>query len=175
MLFSGFADDGNDSDEYSPSASEDSHEEGEDETDNFDDHNYGFGMSEQSRTYVHEPIQGFPGLGQFAERAPSFQTVDVTMTQGECDCANFGIPCCLEEPVFRFFADINLEDEFYRERTELCNPNHLNRKRLYRTIFRALEFGVLISERRELPKCAVAKVRQLYPSKTGFYMGFKEF
>ena len=48
LLFSGFVDDGNDSDEYSPSASDDSHEEDGDEKDTFDDHNYGFGMSEQS-------------------------------------------------------------------------------------------------------------------------------
>jgi hypothetical protein len=96
LLISGFVDDGNYSDEDSPTASDDNHEEDGDETDTFEDHNYGFGMSEQSRIYVHEPIQGFPGLGQFADRAPSFQTVDVTMTQVECDCANFGIPCFLE-------------------------------------------------------------------------------
>ena len=29
-------------------------------------------------------------------------------------------------------------------------------------------------ERRRLPNCAVARVRQIFPSDTGFYMGFKE-
>jgi hypothetical protein len=49
------------------------------------------------------------------------------------------------------------------------------RKALYKKVFRASDFGVLEpGERRRLPNCAVAKVRQIYPSDTGYYMGFKE-
>jgi hypothetical protein len=40
LLISGFVDDGNYSDEYSPTASYDNHEEDGDETDTFEDHNY---------------------------------------------------------------------------------------------------------------------------------------
>jgi hypothetical protein len=62
-----------------------------------------------------------------------------------------------------------------RERTEHSNPNRLNRKRLYRIIFHKVDPGTLGQrERLELPVCAVAKVRQLFPDESGFYMGFKE-
>lgn len=126
---------------------------------------------------IHLPILNFPGENQFRGRAPAFENVATTLGNGQCNCENFGInTCCLREPEFGFFyPDINIDEEMARERTEHSNPNHLNRKRLYRIIFHKVDPGTLGQrERLELPVCAVAKVRQLFPDESGFYMGFKE-
>ena len=54
-------------------------------------------------------------------------------------------------------------------------PSNLLRKRLYKLLFHATDFGILEKkERRKLPNCAVAKIRQINPSPTGCYMRFKE-
>ena len=52
--------------------------------------------------------------------------------------------------------------------------SNLLRKRLYKLLYHAIDFGILEkNERRKLPNC-VAKIRQIYPSSSGDYMGFKE-
>ena len=54
-------------------------------------------------------------------------------------------------------------------------PNNEMRKYFYKKVFVSLDFGVLEKgERKRLPNCAVAKIRQIYPSESGYYMGFKE-
>ena len=53
--------------------------------------------------------------------------------------------------------------------------NNEMRKFWYKKIFICQDFGVLEKgERKRLPHCAVAKIRQIYPSESGLYMGFKE-
>lgn len=55
-------------------------------------------------------------------------------------------------------------------------PNNEMRKFYYKKLFVCLDFGVLEKgERKRLPNCAVAKVRQIFSSDTGYYMGFREF
>ena len=54
-------------------------------------------------------------------------------------------------------------------------PNNILRKKLYRSLFLDTNFGILEKkERRKLPNCGVAKVRQIFPSTSGNYMGYKE-
>jgi hypothetical protein len=58
---------------------------------------------------------------------------------------------------------------------ERRRPNNEIRKYYYGKLFIALDFGRLEKgERRRLPNCGIAKIRQLHPSESGFYMGFKE-
>ena len=58
---------------------------------------------------------------------------------------------------------------------ERRRPNNEIRKYYYKKLFMALDFGALEKgERRRLPNCGVAKIRQLHPSEDGCYMGFKE-
>lgn len=53
--------------------------------------------------------------------------------------------------------------------------NNELRKYFYKKVFIALDFGVLEKgERKKLPNCAVARIRQIFPSDTGYYMGFRQ-
>jgi len=66
----------------------------------------------------------------------------------------------------------------------VVEENHVQRKRLCRTCFRILRnegyFGQWTwedsqnKERRRLPKCIEAKIRQIFPEYSGLYMWFKE-
>ena len=109
---------------------------------------------------------------------PPFISIDKTL-HGECDCCDFGMDACGQTDEFQFFETLKLGDEFNEAlNTVDCLDrikSNLLRKRLYRMIFHATDFGILEKkERRKLPNCFVAKIRQIYPSTTGDYMGFKE-
>ena len=99
-----------------------------------------------------------------------------------CDCItrHYLYECCtLSTPPYRHFKNrIDLGQEMVVARSNFQvddrgrKPNNLQRKRLYRLIFLEMDFGVVqCFERRKLPNCAVAKVRQIYPDDTGSYMG----
>ena len=98
-----------------------------------------------------------------------------------CDCLRFRIiPCCqTTDPPFRYFQDIDFEAEanVNHVRNEFDTTNNLRRKNLYRIVFCAsLDFGYKLAERerRALPTCDEAKIRQSHPEESGLYMGFKE-
>ena len=80
---------------------------------------------------------------------------------------------------FSFFQRIDFEEEYLSAINSVDNhdrlPSNLLRKRLYKHIFHETDIGLLEKhERRKLPNCSVAKVRQIYPNTNGEYMGFKE-
>ena len=109
---------------------------------------------------------------------PPFESIEITM-HGVCDCSDFGMEICCKEDEFQFFSAVEFSNEFDAslESINCCDriAQNLLRKRLYKTLFHATDFGVLEkNERCKLPNCAVAKIRQIYPSPTGDYMGFKE-
>lgn len=109
---------------------------------------------------------------------PPFDSIEKTM-HGVCDCCDFGMETCCKEDEFQFFSAVEFYTEFDAclESINLCDriAQNLLRKRLYKMLFHATDFGILEkNERRKLPNCAVAKIRQIYPSLTGDYMGFKE-
>lgn len=86
---------------------------------------------------------------------------------------------CCKEDEFQFFSAVEFSNEFDAslESINCCDriAQNLLRKKLYKMLFHATDFGVLEkNERRKLPNCAVAKIRQIYPSPTGDYMGFIE-
>jgi hypothetical protein len=103
--------------------------------------------------------------------------------RSDCDCVEgFGLSVCMREsdPPYMFCADVvDLGEDALKIAVEECKeydrrPNNEMRKQLYRLIFHSLDFhAVEKGERRQLPNCALARVRQLYPSHTGHYMGFK--
>ena len=102
---------------------------------------------------------------------------------GICDCDDFLFAMCVQDNNFVYFKTANYIidfEEVYRKAWESVDieerrENKDLRKALYKKVFRALDFGALEpGERRRLPNCAVAKVRQIYPSDSGYYMGFKE-
>lgn len=80
---------------------------------------------------------------------------------------------------FNFFESLNFIGE-HEEATITADSvdrisSNLLRKWLYKLLFHATDFGILEKkERRKLPNCAVARIRQIYPSNTGDYMGFRE-
>jgi hypothetical protein len=100
--------------------------------------------------------------------------LSVLPMRGECDCPNFGIyPCILEvEPwatdVFAPHMDgaLGTCDDGGRI------ANHTRRKGIYGYIHSRLDFEGENTGRKELPNCACAKVRQIYPNADGNYMGF---
>ena len=109
---------------------------------------------------------------------PPFEDIEITM-YGACDCSDFGMIVCGKEDDFIFFTSIDFTGEMNAaiESTDFPDrlPSNLLRKRLYKLLFHATDYGILEkNERRRLPNCAVARIRQTYPSLTGHYMGFKE-
>lgn len=102
---------------------------------------------------------------------------------GICDCDDFCFAMCVQDNNFEYLQTANYVIDFNEVLmkavenvdSEERRSNSDLRKSLYKKIFCALDFGILEpGERRRLPNCAVAKVRQIYPSETGYYMGFKE-
>ena len=110
---------------------------------------------------------------------PPFQSIQNTI-YGDCDCADFGMDVCCQTNEFQFFPALSLEEEFLTAKENVNDldrvPCNLLRKRLYKLLFYACDFGILEkNERRKLPNCFVARIRQTYPSLTGLYMGFREY
>ena len=109
---------------------------------------------------------------------PPFDEIDNTL-HGCCDCAEFGMGGCCRLDDFVFFGSIDFET-LIAEAIDTVNdegrmPNNILRKKLYRSLFLDTNFGILEKkERRKLPNCGVAKVRQMFPSTSGNYMGYKE-
>ena len=102
---------------------------------------------------------------------------------GVCDCDDFCLAQCFQENDFEFLKlseyPMNFDELFLLAVEGIDNerrrPNNEIRKYYYKKLFMALDFGALEKgERRRLPNCGVAKIRQLHPSEDGFYMGFKE-
>jgi hypothetical protein len=100
---------------------------------------------------------------------------------GVCDCDDFLFARCLQENNFQFlkdcFSPVDFDEQVSIAESSIDQqrrkPNNDLRKFL-NIFFMALDFSALEKgERRKLPNCAVAKVRQIYPSDTGSYMGFK--
>jgi hypothetical protein len=97
----------------------------------------------------------------------------------ECNCIDFGIYTCIllewvsdDHPLD--FPSIH-EGALGSVDSEVRRPNNINRKALYRKLFFNLAFNDHgEGGRRELPNCAVAIVRQIYPNANGNYMGFLE-
>ena len=114
--------------------------------------------------------------------------IDMTQTFtgipcGICDCEDFNFATCFQENNFEFLKNCYYKVDFDEQlqlatdsvSNERRKPNNELRKFLYGKVFIALDFGVLeVGERKKLPNCAVAKIRQIYPDETGTYMGFKE-
>ena len=118
---------------------------------------------------------------------PPFPSIDDTTSDDfPCDCVERGLPICGRTDNFNYFVDppfgfqnLNFETE-EAEANETMNEEHrsLNneqRKSLYRRVFFLMDFPEEAdNKRRQLPNCVCAKIRQIYPSATGMYMGYKE-
>ena len=92
-----------------------------------------------------------------------------------CDCVDFGFVTCVLAKWNDADAEINF-DSLERNALESCDdplriPNNLLRKKWYKKVFSLLD-NAEGDGRRELPKCACARIRQIYPSEDGNYMGF---
>ena len=142
-------------------------------------------INDEGRIRIHDPFDHEGAVGF----APPLMAIEYTQYL-ECDCAHHALPeCCLDsQPPFNFFINhydeslrVDFDGEFdlawtaFTENNPLRPPNNRQRHRLYKSIFLALDFGELLpGERRKLPNCVCAKVRQLYPDESGFYMEFKD-
>ena len=128
-----------------------------------------------AEVHIHAALPPVP----YGQHQPPLQFL-ATVFQPPCNCRQFGLPCCAQENDFLFFAQRQLN--FVEEHQQSVNtahdplrkPNNRMRKKLYKRSFYALNFGVHErGERRRLPKCVEARVRQIYPSTSGIYMGFQ--
>ena len=113
-----------------------------------------------------------------SRHCPPFESIETTL-YGDCDCPDYGMEVCCLTDEFQFFSDLNFAEETVLATNTADHidriPSNILRKRLYKLLFHATDFGILEKrERRKLPNCAVAKIRQIYPSMTGDYMGYKE-
>ena len=132
------------------------------------------------RIFLHEPIvHDHIHCPPFKDLSDTFCGIPC----GVCDCDDFCFALCLQENNYQFLKDcfykINFDDQLLLAEGSMDEPrrkpNNELRKYLYKKFFVSLDFGVLEKgERKRLPNCAVAKIRQMCPSETGYYMGFKE-
>jgi hypothetical protein len=101
-----------------------------------------------------------------------------------CNCVDGFLfeACCLQNNYadLQGHNDLDFTSELvYAQGAEndgMRDANNIQRKRMYSLVFHAIDWGGRLEkgERRPLPNCAVASIRSIYPSATGFYMGFKE-
>lgn len=90
----------------------------------------------------------------------------------DCDCRTVhDLDHCCSDPLSDLagiFIDMHAKAHSTFD-DDTRDPNNLMRKFWYRELAGALSHPF----RKPLPNCAVARVRQLYPSVTGRYMGYK--
>lgn len=127
---------------------------------------------------VNEMLNLHPPVSYNTIHCPPFNSVESTL-YGNCNCSAFAMIDCCHTDNYSFFSELELDIELSKAAETVDDilrvPSNLKRKRLYKLLFLACDFGILeTGERRRLPNCAVAKIRQIYPSDSGFYMGYKE-
>ena len=133
------------------------------------------------RIRIHDPVV------HQSHHCPPFDDMTQTFCGdicGVCDCYDFNFARCLQETNYLLLKEtvytIDFDEQLLLAKDGVDNlrrtPNNEMRKFYYKKLFVCLDFGALDKgERKRLPNCAAAKVRQIFPSNTGFYMGFKEF
>ena len=142
-------------------------------------------INDEGRIRIHEPFS-HDGAKGFAPPLLNIQN----LLYLPCDCAHHALPeCCLDsDPPFNFFINhydeslkVYVDSEFHLASTAFTDnnplrpPNNRQRHRLYKSIYLTLDFGeILPGERRKLPNCVCAKIRQLYPDESGCYMEFSK-
>ena len=171
--------DSSDSDSEDDFDDDQSSDDSDDDTDNDSVEN--LAVLNNDRILLHSPIiHDHVHCPPFDDMSQTFCGIPC----GICDCDDFCFALCLQENNYQFLKDcfytIDYDDQLHLAETSIDNPrrkkNNEMRKVLYKQLFFTLDFGVLEKgERKKLPNCAVAKIRQMYPSETGYYMGFKEF
>lgn len=111
---------------------------------------------------------------------PPFLSIQSVWVPGAvCDCvAGHDLPCCVQRNNFAFFKEegLDFEDIFHTASSNVNNrhaeSNDSLRHYLYRKCAQILDFGQ--NERRRLPVCVEARIRQIYPEKNGLYTGYQE-
>jgi hypothetical protein len=181
-LMSGSGDPGNNIDDGGGDSSDSTDSSDDDVSDSDSDDNQSIGDEVEG---VINPFQLHEMVIHDHVHCPPFDDISSTFSGAYsiCDCENYGLAYCSQENNFSFYLNsfykIDFEEQHILAKASIDNksrkPNNSLRKYFYKKIFIALDFGVLErGERRRLPNCAVARVRQIYPSETGLYMGFKE-
>lgn len=77
---------------------------------------------------------------------PPCDSIEVTM-YGACDCCDFGMDIRAKEDDFQFFSIISFESEMTAASNSVDFPDRISsillRKRLYKKVFHATDFGIL--------------------------------
>ena len=90
-----------------------------------------------------------------------------------CNCVNSQLGGqCICTQLFRDLLASELTAAGIRTNCRERAPNNEQRKRCYREVAKCL-YEDLYGKRRRLPHCIVARIRAIWPSETGLYMGFK--
>jgi hypothetical protein len=133
---------------------------------------------------LHNPID----IGNLLYPGP--MNTPVLSLDDECDCSLFNgnIDQCLLNQYHNNWLDIDFQTELnaaihFRNHNHHREPNNLQRKRMYRDIWKNLGNHVELEHdeqtgryaRIRLPNCSYALVRMIWPSVTGQYMGFRLF
>jgi hypothetical protein len=130
---------------------------------------------------VADRIELHPPIPHNSIHCPPLEDTDdgfnMTFNNDTCNCYTYGAnfePCCR---LWGENSEINWTS-VRAEATASCDdPNRIlsnnqMRKQLYKLLYRQCDVGDNRGERIELSRCGVAKIRQIYPSDTGSYMGF---
>jgi hypothetical protein len=130
---------------------------------------------------MNHPLHLHESVDHNSRHCPPFPDIDTTLPlEHVCDCFDYPMPqCCITDkclwisqhwrksmPLLFIEANENQNDRLLE--------NNQMRFRLYAKGYKRLDFGGgEAGVRHKLPNCYVAMVRQLYPSSTGNYVGFK--
>jgi len=191
--------DENDSSGDDTSSSGDSSNNSDSDLNSFYNHIEDNSDSEESRDDEDDNISQMElqrGLVKVHERidsdcrnVPPIDNIEVLRVDA-CDCLATNLLYCCRDDEYEFFGYqqgihkmdfMEIEDMAYANRNNfLVDPNNLQRKALYRRVYWLLDFYAEYHPdtkrlvRKKLPSCIMARIRKIYPSRSGYYMGFKE-
>jgi len=117
-----------------------------------------------------------PPVAHTSLHCPPFNDITPTLGDSLCDCYKYGElfdPCCRQwgqYDAIDWDAQMRYSARNINDHTR--PTNNIMRKHLYLKVYRQCNVGDEREVRTELSVCAVAKVRQLFPSSSGDYMGF---
>ena len=147
-----------------------------------DDYNNDEFDNNHEELHLHDPIIL---IGGQLYAGPYHELVEDPDSPCDCEEFNGNIMQCLKDNRRVNWLQIDFDEEFeaateYFQSSERRETNSLQRKRMYGDIWRNLGNNIELEHdeatgryaRVRLPSCSYALVRMIWPSETGYYMGF---
>lgn len=148
--------------------------EEDDDDDNDNDGGVGGSTGRRQACYAVEYLPPPPPFNSrhcppLASAVVFHATCDCLLKHNQLICCVAGDPELQMEGRCQRFLNNEMDKARRMADTGHRNPNNTQRKRCYRKVASEFDYRT----RRELPACAVAKIRQIWPDQDGKYMGYR--